>query len=1486
MCPLFEEANFFPFPKRRIRNCPLFSIQIGWAHYFLLIDTMKSPFTRLALLTAAAAVFVPASDTLAGVVDGRYDLQYYLDFCRNKGMFATGATNIEVFFKDGTSIANNTIPLMPNMDSYGQTVSSILNNKVSSSGGTNLVSAQFVYGAKHVHAKAGNSPVAFLTENGNANCVYYSANLDNFGTDSSMQRLTKLVTSVAYTPMADDAFMRTLKVNDTWFYRIGNGGTWCDGKSIPTGDNSLGGVVNLSVCWQDNSTGEWYLEGWARKNDITGDTLTPLDIGTYFGDSGSPFFTWDDANNRFVFVGAMWAGGCQLSFPNWYLPRYNYRQGSAVMEKYTVVADKFSGTEKIVWGAQDAALGTGTLTQGDVSVTYTGKGSGNTVADTLGLTFSTEDAENEQHSELAGSVNMGAGALTFESGKWKLTEADSSYTLASAGFEIKKGAELTLELTGTTSEEIRKVGEGTLTIAGSGTNESTLVVGGGTTVYNVVRDENGKITDCTIGNAGETRLNRDGGYAASSVRLEGGVAIIVLMKDGQFKKTSVEGDTFSFGNAGGLLNLNGHNLEWGIIKQEGSGTGARIGNFTPLGGTKPQDATFTYTGTNTFAGSFMDEAGAGTGSARLAVVYNNATADATWTLTGHSTNSGGYTVQDGTMILEGTLTPHVNNFRDANDWTYASIQTSGISVESGASFKLSHHAFLKGNVSVANGGSFILSQTVNATSESVSGSRRQNMADIVKASLVGDVTLKGTAAMEVSTNSPVATTIQGNISGETESVFTKTGSGVFVINGKVSVGAGTIEAGGVAVKNKDGFTGTWTIQKDGYLGVEGMNGDDMLPRVSSESTGILALGANQTTAITNLENYSNLYIGALGIVEYGTTNLNLAANTNKQWLLGGGGGTLNVNFKLSGANSLIIGTETSGGTVHLANAGNDFSGDIIIKGTGNILTYVEGALGSALVTLSYGNALGLYNVNQLSILKEGSEGVLALTSSYDLDLSGKKTAIGAVGDLTYKGALTVSDTYRFGGSGNLILDTDLSKASAIKLDGQGMTGSSVTFARENAFTGAITAGGGLHLSQANSTGDISIHVEHEKALASVSSMTMQKGAMLDTDGRESLVIRNLSAESGASIKNSGSTATLLQLDVSEGASTTIADGVLVNTNNNASLSIVKTGTGTLTMGVNSSWNGGLTIMSGTVSATLSASGTYNSAGGIGSTANAIYVDDQGTLSITGVKKTGHKLAGTEMVQQVLGTGTIQFSTGGSAFFSTQSSSFEGTITLTGNTRVYLGTKLDYNGSGNGKNTLNSVQNATIKVTSGSQVRITSGVCNQYAVRNSVFTDFIISGSGFSGSYAWETKGDSLTTGALAIDFDSTVYGNVTLADNATISSSSNGLGSNGNKTTSYYGIKGYLGGTIRGKILGTANTTLTFGGNEGMTITADSANTFGNLVIANGNGNNDDKFALRLNGGTSKSQTSTALGTGTVTLNKDLILRLGGNGVANSSNIV
>ena len=116
---------------------------------------------------------------------------------------------------------------------------------------------------------------------------------------------------------------------------------------------------------------------------------------------------------------------------------------------------------------------------------------------------------------------------------------------------------------------------------------------------------------------------------------------------------------------------------------------------------------------------------------------------------------------------------------------------------------------------------------------------------------------------------------------------------------------------------------------------------------------------------------------------------------------------------------------------------------------------------------------------------------------------------------------TVGDTYRFGGSGHLTLDTELSGAIPMEIDGQGNEGSSVTFARENAYTGDIVAGGGLKLDTPNSTGSVGIHAGNANALAAVNSLQLKQGATLYTDGHAHMTVQNLSAESGAAITNNG-----------------------------------------------------------------------------------------------------------------------------------------------------------------------------------------------------------------------------------------------------------------------------------------------------------------------------------------------------------------------------
>ena len=79
---------------------------------------MQYCLTRLTLLVAATAITSSAFTAFAGVADTRYDLQYYLDFSYNKGMFVAGASNVIVNYIDGTSVSDPVIPLTPNLDSY------------------------------------------------------------------------------------------------------------------------------------------------------------------------------------------------------------------------------------------------------------------------------------------------------------------------------------------------------------------------------------------------------------------------------------------------------------------------------------------------------------------------------------------------------------------------------------------------------------------------------------------------------------------------------------------------------------------------------------------------------------------------------------------------------------------------------------------------------------------------------------------------------------------------------------------------------------------------------------------------------------------------------------------------------------------------------------------------------------------------------------------------------------------------------------------------------------------------------------------------------------------------------------------------------------------------------------------------------------------------------------------------------------------------
>ncbi len=80
---------------------------------------------------------------------------------------------------------------------------------------------------------------------------------------------------------------------------------------------------------------------------------------------------------------------------------------------------------------------------------------------------------------LQGSVDTGAGSLTFNHDYVLSDGGNASYRLNTAGFVVNKGAVVTTLLTGASGDEWRKIGEGTLIVGGHGNNAADINVGGG-----------------------------------------------------------------------------------------------------------------------------------------------------------------------------------------------------------------------------------------------------------------------------------------------------------------------------------------------------------------------------------------------------------------------------------------------------------------------------------------------------------------------------------------------------------------------------------------------------------------------------------------------------------------------------------------------------------------------------------------------------------------------------------------------------------------------------------------------------------------------------------------------------------------------------------------------------------------------------------------------------------------------------------------------
>ncbi len=823
----------------------------------------------------------------------------------------------------------------------------------------------------------------------------------------------------------------------------------------------------------------------------TVDLTHPLPYSTQGGDSGSPLYIWDEESQSYKFLASHYARG-----GNWNLYAYtasewtqntmdsfnrNVDMASAVDNTVYINAVNEQGetiTEAVTTITASTTIYRGSVTTGtgenaveltdfkgvqeglhtwqslsglkDTQNWYAyGNSYMNTAEVSIADLFFTENlvftaaSTTMQNVVVNASVDLGVGYVHFTKGEdvenasFTVSAANGTDQLDSAGYLVDAGVDVYLTLTNTNADhmrEWRKIGEGNLHLVGFGNNEILLNLGG----------------------KGATYLNQQGGYAAYNVLANNGTTVVINDVD------QIARD-FTFGNGGATLDMNGNSMDWYYTNTDVAASGFSINALTEdaIIANKSGASTLTFreSGEQTFLGSFQD-----TADSSLKVVYDG---NGIWTLNSVYTNlvneNSGLQINNGTVILKGINTVHApgssslgtGRYVNTDDWHYADARMN-VNVADGATFELGSHARLTGNVDVASGGSFIMREGVKHEFEYIEGgqsleSTYGGVADYY--GLKGNVHLAANADMKVeySEGTTANTTYAGNISGKGNltvdtghhgATLTLTGENTFT-GTKTIISGGLITDDAMALGNVT--ENKWLIQDAGWLASDGFRADNALLFIDSNSTGVLALSQDMAEQI-DLSTHQGLIIGAQAgkTVQYGVagTTETLTAYNN-QWVLGGGEGELVVNFKLSGANDLILGNEHGKGIVKLSNEANDFQG--VIKFTGGVtLDYTSlAALGkAATINVEYSNRIfAMEGVSENVTL--GSKGVLLVdrATNVELDMSDHPDLfIGANEDAVYTGHIILADdaAYQFGGvTGKLTVASTLESGRDVILDGQG-----------------------------------------------------------------------------------------------------------------------------------------------------------------------------------------------------------------------------------------------------------------------------------------------------------------------------------------------------------------------------------------------------------------------------------------------------------------
>lgn len=444
----------------------------------------------------------------------------------------------------------------------------------------------------------------------------------------------------------------------------------------------------------------------------------------------------------------------------------------------------------------------------------------------------------------------------------------------------------------------------------------------------------------------------------------------------------------------------------------------------------------------------------------------------------------------------------------------------------------------------------------------------------------GDIQLLNVAnaAMTGSGNNattPSVFTLSGNISGVGGLALSGQNWGI-VLSGSNSYANGTtISAGNVTFANATALpsSGLVTISAGSLVLTGALNGAAAWLSsgkiTTNGSWGGIALPASEDVT---LGVYSNLFVGAAGVVNY----TNTLTPGGAVYRLGGGGGTLLFNQTLAGATSLVVGPTNGVGAVLLSNTANSYTGGTTLNAgyvggsvpMGNILLLgADNVLGTGRLTLNGGvlasdsavartltNAVtlaGNLQVSQFSAAFGGSNGNITLSGPVNLNAGSRTLNVtNAATTLLLSGVVTNGNVLTKNGVGRLVLANP-----------------------GNNFTGGVTVNSGtLAFGADNVIGTGPLNLAASVVLASdgaaarslSNAITVQAGLQFgNTVGTGSLTF--------SGVVNLGSAAKTLVVS----NSTTTLSGPITN-----AAVLIKSGPGTLVLAGANSTFGGLTNQAG------------------------------------------------------------------------------------------------------------------------------------------------------------------------------------------------------------------------------------------------------------------------------------------------------------------